>query len=92
MRGRQQPNDGEIDLDEVVKVGEGEELSQAVGVVGDFGPGMPGRELSDNPGCRRPHVVHMQLGLGQIRDEGGQRSRWQRHGGESAPLQSLWGG
>ena len=66
-----QVDHGEVDLDEVGEVAELVELAQLLGVAG-HDTRVPGGELGDDAGGGRADVVHVQLGLGQSGDEGGE--------------------
>ena len=65
-----QVDDGEVDLDEVGEVAEGEELPQRLEVGRHTRRRVARRELGDDPRRRRPDVVDVQLGLGEAGDEG----------------------
>ena len=56
---------------------------------GSCGTGLSGwrcGELGDDPWRGRPHVVHVQLGLGQAGDEGRQVGSWCRVGAHGGPV------
>ena len=69
LGGAQQADRREVHVDEVREVGEAEEAGELLRVLRHRAVGVPPGELGDDPRRRRPHVVHVQLGLGQARDE-----------------------
>jgi len=71
LRVPDEVGDGQVDLDEVGEVGEGEIAGERLPVGRHRSDaGMAMRELGDRIGRRRADVVHVQLGFGQTLDEG----------------------
>jgi hypothetical protein len=78
VRGGDQVDHGQVDLDELREVGEGEVLRQRGRVGRNRRARVPRGQLGDDPRRRGPDVVDMQFGLRQAGEEVAGRS----HGGD----------
>ena len=66
---------GQVDLDEVAEIGEGEEVGEHGRIGGHVGPAfVSGGELRHGLRGRGADLVHVEFGLGQPGDEVGQIS------------------
>lgn len=68
LGGPDQVHHRQVDVHEMGEVGEGEVGRQRLGV-GGYRPRVPGRQLGHDPRRGRSDMVHVQLRLGQGRDE-----------------------